>query len=160
MTPSPQKANLETSISKIWGGGCEPVMHSLMFCHGSLRIKSTTSEKHSHPQNQLFYFRKITSIYWMKSCRNLSFGCEDFSSIFNPSQLKNIFNLCKQMSFTHTGKKSKFYSAQIFFSVPDLEHHQFDVFLWQSFEKASKSVIWLISLITLWDRSNMVNIFV
>lgn len=43
--------------------------------------------------------------------------------------LKNIFNLCKQMSFTHTGKKSKFYSAQIFFSVPDLEHHQFDVFL-------------------------------
>lgn len=64
------------------------------------------------------------------------------------------------MSFTHTGKKSKFYSAQIFFSVPDLEHHQFDVFLWQSFEKASKSVIWLISLITLWDTSNMVNIFV
>lgn len=137
-------------------------MHSLMFCYGSLRIKSTTSEKHSHPQNQLFYFRKITSLYLMKSRRNAPFAVKiipaflthhNFIRTGDMLWLKNIFNLCKQMSFTHTGKKSKFYSAQIF-SVPDLEHHQFDVFLWHrgTPEKASKSVIWLISLITLWDR--------
>lgn len=44
----------------------------------------------------------------MKSCRNLSFCCEDFSSIFNPSQLKNIF-------YAHWQKVKVLFSTDFFF---------------------------------------------